>query len=212
MLEEMLFSIRQKFKQFTADAYMTFQGTRGARHVIQPWQKHHFFAKKFMRKIHKKGIYTSILDRFQNDEVLHASQLQHNWSKEWCENIWMTSEQSIFRTKPLQNKWNDTQRCIIFGTIRNRWREDPIKNRPDYHQTTRTIVSMNKAAGQIQESKRRHNYHDYLDTEKLHWLYMALSQLEMVLRGKPNLRFKFHTTASPKISRSACFGKPRSIH
>ena len=78
-------SIRQKFKQLIADAYMTFQGTRGARHGIQPWQKHHFLAKEFMRKIHNKGIYTSILDRFQNDEVLHASQLQHNWTKEWCE-------------------------------------------------------------------------------------------------------------------------------
>ena len=36
-------------------------------------------------EIHKKGIYTSTLDRFQNDEVFHASQLQHNWTKEWCE-------------------------------------------------------------------------------------------------------------------------------
>ena len=34
----------------------------------------------------------------------------------------------------------------------------PIKSRPDYHQTTRAIVSMNKEAGQTQESKRRHNY------------------------------------------------------
>ena len=40
-------------------------------------------------------------------------------------NTWTTSEQSIFRTKPLQNKWNDTLRCIIFGTIRNKWKEDP---------------------------------------------------------------------------------------
>ena len=31
-----------------------------------------------MRNIHKKEIYTSILDRFQNEEVFHASQLQHN--------------------------------------------------------------------------------------------------------------------------------------
>ena len=69
MSEEMLSSIRQKFKQLIADAHMTFQGTRGARHGAQPWQKHHFLAKEFMRKIGKKGIYSSILDRFQNDEV-----------------------------------------------------------------------------------------------------------------------------------------------
>ena len=66
------------FKQLIADACMTFQGTRGARHIAQPWQKHHFIAKEFMRKMHKKGIYTSIFDRFQNDGVFHASQLQHN--------------------------------------------------------------------------------------------------------------------------------------
>ena len=55
MSEEMLSSIRQKIKQLIADAYMTFQGTRGARHGVQPWQKHHYVAKEFMRKIHKKG-------------------------------------------------------------------------------------------------------------------------------------------------------------
>ena len=33
----------------------------------------------------KNGIHTSILDRFQNDEVFHASQLQQNWTEEWCE-------------------------------------------------------------------------------------------------------------------------------
>ena len=71
----------KKSKQVIADAYMTFQGTRGARHGVQPWHKHHYIAKEIMRKIHKKGIYTSVLDRFQNDEVFHASQLQHNWTK-----------------------------------------------------------------------------------------------------------------------------------
>ena len=41
--------------------------------------------KFFMRKIHKKGMYASILESFQNDEIFHASELQHNWTKEWCE-------------------------------------------------------------------------------------------------------------------------------
>ena len=84
MSEEMLSSNRQKIKQLIADACMTFQGTRGARHGIQPWQKHHILAKEFMRKIGEQGIYSSMIDRFQNDEVFHASQLQHNWTKAWC--------------------------------------------------------------------------------------------------------------------------------
>ena len=54
MSEGMHSSIRQKFKQLIADAYMKFQRTRGARHGAQPWQKHHFLANEFMSKIHKK--------------------------------------------------------------------------------------------------------------------------------------------------------------
>ena len=42
-----------------------------------------------------------------------------------------------------------------------------MKSRPDYHKTTRAIVSMNKEAGQTHESKRRNNYREYLDPEKL---------------------------------------------
>ena len=72
MSDEMLFCIRQKMEQLIADAYTTFQGTRGARHGVQAWQKHRHIAKEFVRKIHKKGICTSILDRFQKDEVFHA--------------------------------------------------------------------------------------------------------------------------------------------
>ena len=48
------FMHKTKFKQVIADANMTFQGTRGAKHGAQPWQKHHFRAKEFMRKFHKK--------------------------------------------------------------------------------------------------------------------------------------------------------------
>ena len=91
MSEEMLSGIRQKFQQLIADAYMTFQGTRGARHGAQPWQKHHFIAKEFLRRIHKMGMFSSILVRFQNDEVFHASQLQQNWKN--GANIWITSDQ-----------------------------------------------------------------------------------------------------------------------
>ena len=41
---------------------------------------------------------------------------------------------------------------------------------------------------------------------------MTHSLLGMVLLGQPNLRFEFDTMVSPKNSKSACFGKPRSFH
>ena len=167
--------------------------------------------KEFTRKIHKKGIYTSILGRFQNDEVFHAGQLQHNWTKEWCEYL------DYFRTIDISHKaspeqWERYAMLYHFRYDLKQVERGPIKNRPDYHQTAGAIVSMNKESGQIQESKRRHNHREDLDPEKLDWLLWLSRNWKWYFRGKPNLRFKFHTMALPKISRSACFGKPRSIH
>ena len=51
-----------------------------------------------------------------------------------------------------------------------------MKSRPDYHETTRAIVSMNREAGQNpQIGSRRSKCPDDLDPEKLKWL-MWLSQ------------------------------------
>ena len=89
-----------------------------------------------------------------------------------------------------------------------------MKRRPDYHKTTRAIVSMNKEEGQIQESKRRHNYREDLDPEKLDWLiwlshnwkwYFAVNRIS-------DLNSTQWHHQKPKIGWSACLGKPRSIH
>ena len=66
--------------------------------------------RSLREKCVKKGIYSSILDRFQTDEVFHANQLQHNWTKEMVR---------IF----------GLLRCNIFGTIRNKWKEDSKKKK-----------------------------------------------------------------------------------
>ena len=111
MSEEVLSRMRQNLKQLIADVYMTFQGTREAKHGVQPWQKNYFFARGFMSKINKKGI-----------DTLQAS--YNMTGQKNGANIWTTSEQSIFRTVPLQNNWNDTLRWVIFGTIHNKWRKE----------------------------------------------------------------------------------------
>ena len=76
-----------------------------------------------MKKIHKKGIFSSNLDRFHNDEVFfHTNQLQHNWTKEWCEYLdYVRTIDITHNASPEQLE--DTQRCIIFGTIRKTWRK-----------------------------------------------------------------------------------------
>ena len=89
-----------KFKQLIADAYMTLQGTRGARHCVQPLQKHHYVAKESMKKIHKK--------RESCRRFLTASRMMKNFmqgrhniiGQENGVNIWITLEQPIFCFKP----------------------------------------------------------------------------------------------------------------
>ena len=77
--------------------------------------------------------------------------------------IWITSEQSIFRTKALQNNWKDTLRCIISGTIRT-----------NGERTHKKPSKLPRGSG----------------PREARLAFLALTQLEMVLRGEPNLSFK----------------------
>ena len=144
-----------------------------------------------MRKIHKKGIYTSILDRFQKDEVFHATQLQHNWTKEWCEYL------DRIKTIDISHEASPEQVDRYASLYHFRYNPEhlergPIQSRPDYQQTTRAVVSMNKEAGQTRESKRkrRHNYREDLDPEKFDWLFWLSHNWKWSIQW-------------PKISRSA---------
>ena len=121
---------------------------------IQAWcpaiAKASVHCQEFMRKIHKQVIFTSILDRFQNDEIFHANQLQHNWTKEWCEYL------DYIRTIDITHNASPEQLKRYAALYHFRYdpkqmEKGPQKRRPDYHQTTRAIVSMNKEAGQTQE-------------------------------------------------------------
>ena len=115
---------------------------------------------------HKKVIYTSIRDRFQNDEVFHAIQLQHNWTEEWCEYL------DNIRTIDITHNASREQLERYAASYHFRYHPTQIEKgprRPDYHQTTRTTVSMNTKTEQTQESKKRH-YREDLEPEKLDWL------------------------------------------
>ena len=120
--------------------------------------------------------------------------------------IWITSEQSISLRKLLQNNWNDTLRCIIFGTIRNKWKEDPKKPSRLLSNYTSYRKHERRSRSDLWIKKTSHLPRGSGPREA------RLSQVEMVFPGRPSLWFKFHTVASPKISRSACLGKPNIIH
>ena len=78
MSEEMLSRIRQNSKQLIADAYMA-----KAPHLSQ-----------------------GVRATFGMMEYFMQASCNITGQKNGA-NIWITSEQSIFRTKPLQNNWND---------------------------------------------------------------------------------------------------------
>ena len=109
---------------------MTFQGTRGAKHSAQPWKKSHFLP---------------ILDLFQNDEVFHASQIQHNWTKAWCEYL------DYIRTIDITHNASPEQLERYAALYHFRYHpknmeKGPMKSRPDNDETTRATVSITNVA------------------------------------------------------------------
>ena len=102
--------------------------------------------------------------------IRHASRLQHNWTEEWCEKIGLHSDNRYYA----QSLSATTRmiRCVISFSVPSKIFETALwKSRPDNHETTRAIVSMNKEAGQNpQIISRRNICRDDLDPEKLEWL------------------------------------------
>ena len=131
---------------------MTFQGATGAWCGVQPWENNHGIAKKLMRKIHKKGIFSSVLEHFQNDEVFHASQLQHNWTNEWCECLdYARTIHITHNASPEQLERYAAMYHFLYDP--KQMEKGLVKRHPDYHQTTQATVIMNKETSQTQESK-----------------------------------------------------------
>ena len=64
----------------------------------------------------------------------------------------------------------------------------PLKSRPDYHETTRAIVSMNKEACQTPKINKKKQISRGSGPSEARLAFLALTQLEMVLRGEPKLR------------------------
>ena len=117
-----------------------------------------------MRKITHKSKKTSILDRFQNDDVFHACQRQHNWTEEWCKYLDITHH-----APPAQR-----ERYAELYHFRHHpefMERGPMKSRPDYDGTTRAIVCMNRKAGQNpQIVSKRSKCRGDVDPERLKWL------------------------------------------
>ena len=190
---------------------MTFQGTSRVKHGAQPWQKHHFIAKVYEKDQTKtKGTYTSILARFQNDEVFHTSQLQHKWTEEWCEYL------GCVRTIDITHNASPEQRERYAALYHFRYH-------PTYTEKGTTEkssrLSWNYSGHCQHEQSSRSESTDHIKKKQMSrwsgpreaWMgNMALTHLEMVLHGEPTLKFKLYTEASSGIRRSASLGNKKS--
>ena len=80
-------------------------------------------------------------------KYFHASQLQHNWTKEWFEYLdyYITTTDIPHNALPEQLERYAT--LSHFRKNPKQMEKGPMKSRPDYQKTTRAIVSMNKEAG-----------------------------------------------------------------
>ena len=89
----------------------------------------------------------------------------------------------------------------------------PMQSRPDFHETTRAIVSMNREAGQNpQMALKRNKSRDDLDPEKLKWLsWLSLNWEWYFAVNRHSENFGFHTVAPSRIDGKASHGKPCSF-
>ena len=207
MSDEMRSSIRQTFKQLIADAYMTFHGTRGAsrgKNII-------ISLKEFMSMFHKRESMRRFLTASRMTKYFMQASYNITGQKNGANIL------DYVRTIDITHNASPEQLERYAALYNFRLRSDTNGERP--FQKPPRLSSNNR--GYCQHEQRSRSDSRIKKTTQLprgsglreaRLAYMALTQLEMVLRGEPHLSIKFHTMASPKINRRACIGKPRSFH
>ena len=74
--------------------------SRGKKSGHNPAQQDHHKAMDAKRGALKRGKYTSILDRWKNDEVYRQYRLPHNWTDEWVKYLDYISKVDISHYAP----------------------------------------------------------------------------------------------------------------
>ena len=82
------------------------------------------------RGVLKRGKYTSILDRWQNDEVYRESQLAHGWTDEWVKYLDNISEIDISHNAPFRQRVRYNNIVCMRG-VDSKKQAGPLCQRPD---------------------------------------------------------------------------------
>ena len=94
--------------------------SRGKKSGVNPCQKDHKKAMDAKRGVLKRGNYTSILDRWQNDEVYRESQLVHGLTEEWVKYLDCISKIDTSRDAPHQQRLRYESTVCMRGVDSNK--------------------------------------------------------------------------------------------
>ena len=123
----------------------------------------------------KRDKYTSIWDRWQNDEVFRESLLVHGWTDEWVKYLDYISEIDICHNAPHRQRLRYESTVHMRGVDSNK-QAGPLCQRPDYKSSANPLVSLQWAQGEevphiaIQERTRQDNTLDPAVQQHLQWL------------------------------------------
>ena len=103
--------------------------SRGMKSGHIPWQKDHHKAMDARGEL-KRGKHTSLLDRWQNDEVHRASQVAIGWTQTFVEYLDYISEIDMSSIAPFRQRVRCNNTICMRGVDTNK-RSGPLCQRPD---------------------------------------------------------------------------------
>ena len=90
--------------------------------------------------------FTSILDRWQNDEIYRDSQLVHGWTEEYVKYLDYISKIDISYDARYNHRNRYENSLFMRGVDSNR-QAGPLCQRPDYKSSASALVSLQRAQG-----------------------------------------------------------------
>ena len=90
--------------------------------------------------------FTSILDRWQNDEIFRTSQLAHGWIGSWVKYLDYISKIDISH-EALYRQRQRYESTLYMRRVDSRKHSGPLCQRPDYRPSADALVSLQRAQG-----------------------------------------------------------------
>ena len=154
--------------------------TRGGGCGPNPWPQHHHKAPDALRSATKgERTFTSILDRWQHDEIYRKSQLSHI-GRTHGPGTWTTWRSSTSATMH-RNCRERLVNLLHWRSLDSNKHAGPLWKRPGYQEATKELANLQKLKRQVQvlynpvsDRKREHNRLDpslqeYLEWLSIHW-------------------------------------------